>query len=135
MISHVVLNPSIRMSWIQRHWGQDYISDAEAKIRETVSPNLGLGALLIWIVLKMLEYREITLNTGEGQPTAVSLAAAPQYMSLAKQYGIGDEMEIGDPGSGTGDQTIEHEYRSYIIATLSPQNIDIVKFWEVSLDS
>ena len=31
-----VLNPAIRMSWIRRHWEEDYIVKAENKIRELV---------------------------------------------------------------------------------------------------
>jgi hypothetical protein len=37
MILYEVLNPAIRMSWIQKHWDQEYITDAENKIWETVS--------------------------------------------------------------------------------------------------
>ena len=36
MILFTVLNPSIRMSWIRKHWDQEYISLAEEKIRQTV---------------------------------------------------------------------------------------------------
>jgi hypothetical protein len=36
MIWSAVLNPSIRMSWIRKHWDQDYIFQAETKIRDTV---------------------------------------------------------------------------------------------------
>ena len=36
MIWSAVLNPSIRMSLIRSHWDQDYIKQAEEKIRETV---------------------------------------------------------------------------------------------------
>ena len=85
--------------------------------------------VLIWVG-KMLEYRE-NATTGEEQlaaPSGGSLAT-PQYMSLAEQYGIGVEMEIG--GSGAGDQTIEQEYQSYVTAALSLKTIDILKFWEV----
>jgi hypothetical protein len=37
MIVYEVLNPALRMSWIQKHWDREYITDAENKIRETVS--------------------------------------------------------------------------------------------------
>jgi hypothetical protein len=133
---HSVLNPAIRMSWIQNHWEQKYIVDAEAKIQKTVSCLLFRNQeMLIWVV-KMLEYRKnaTVATTGKEQSAAPSASGesstAPQYMSLGDQYGLGDEMEIG--GSGTDDQTIEQEYQSYVTAALSPKTINILKFWEVS---
>jgi hypothetical protein len=126
------------MSWIQRHWEPEYIDDAEEKIRRTVScfilhvtpsPRSGHADC----GFKMLEYRE-NATTGmapsaSGGSSAATATAVPQYMSLAEQYGIGDEMEIG--GSDGVDQTIEQEYQSYVTAALSPKTIDIIKFWEV----
>lgn len=50
-------------------------------------------------------------------------------MSLADQYDIADEMEIGE--SSQTSQTIEQEYQAYITATLSLKTVDILKFWEV----
>jgi len=79
----------------------------------------------------MLEYRE-NATTEEAQPKASS-SAAPKFMSLAEQYGMRDEMEIGS--SGTDEQTIEQEYDSYVTAVLSPKTVDILKFWEVSQNS
>ena len=32
-----VINPSIRLSWIKKHWDSEYIEDAEAKIHQTAS--------------------------------------------------------------------------------------------------
>jgi DNA-directed RNA polymerase specialized sigma24 family protein len=53
----------------------------------------------------------------------------PKYMSLAEQYGLGSDMDVGD--SGANEQTIEQEYQAYITVPLSPKNINILKFWEV----
>lgn len=33
-----VINPMIRMSWIQRQWEQDFIDKAETAIQQLVSP-------------------------------------------------------------------------------------------------
>jgi hypothetical protein len=82
----------------------------------------------------MREYREIV----EAE-TTTKLAASenrqpkiPGYMSLASQYGLGDEMQIG--GSSVSSQaTIEQEYSAYTTASLSETTVDIIKFWEVSL--
>jgi hypothetical protein len=32
-----MLNPTIRMSWIRKHWDKDFIDLAEEKIKQTVS--------------------------------------------------------------------------------------------------
>lgn len=37
MIVYKVLNPAVRLSWIQKHWEREYINSAEATIRQTVS--------------------------------------------------------------------------------------------------
>jgi len=77
----------------------------------------------------MAEYRE---NTTEAETERVIPEdLQPGFMSLAAQYGLGDEMEIG--GSPHDQVTIEQEYSTYIAAALSPALVDIIKFWEVSL--
>lgn len=79
----------------------------------------------------MLKYRERTdqsASTAEADPGAGDM---PAYMSLADQYGLGDEMDIG---TVTSRQTIEQEYQAYITAQLSARSFDILKFWEVSSD-
>jgi hypothetical protein len=80
----------------------------------------------------MVEYweREIATMLGEESVPAAgpSTSAVPAYMLLVAQYGIAD-MEIGNPD--IHDQTVEQEYQVYITAPLSPNTIDILKFWEV----
>jgi hypothetical protein len=80
----------------------------------------------------MEEYRENVTTATETDPlTSSSEDPEPAYMSLAQQYGLSDDMEIG--GSGSHCQaTIEQEYQSYITAPLSPKSMEILKFWEVS---
>jgi hypothetical protein len=53
-------------------------------------------------------------------------------MSLAAQYGL-EDMTIG--ASDTQERSIEQEYQAYITASLSPTNIDILKFWEVGVSN
>jgi len=80
----------------------------------------------------MNEYREKMKGTaGESTQTPNPLRTEdmPRYMTLADQYGIADEMEIGE--SSEGSQTIEQEYQAYVTAALSQKTIDILKFWEV----
>jgi hypothetical protein len=49
MLVYEVLNPAIRMSWIHKHWDEEWVVDAEAKIQETVSKFFGL------LVMSMLK--------------------------------------------------------------------------------
>ena len=81
----------------------------------------------------MGEYRESEAETE--QPASRAEDPQPGYMSLAEQYGLGDEMEIGGSISSHHQATIEEEYVSYITAPLSPTSMDILKFWEVSTES
>lgn len=80
----------------------------------------------------MQEYREnVTTAADTDLPTSSSEDTEPAYMSLAQQYGLSDDMEIGVSGSQC-QATIEQEYQSYITAPLSPKSMEILKFWEVS---
>jgi hypothetical protein len=81
----------------------------------------------------MREYCD-KMSSSAGESISVPLGTdsiedMPMYMSLADQYGIADEMEIGESSAIT--QTIEQEYQAYITAALSLKSINILKFWEV----
>jgi hypothetical protein len=93
----------------------------------------------------MLEYREKAAtgaDSDEGSPSEPQGQAAhpgnrdsigPKYMALAAQYGLNDDMNIGD--SSENEQTVEQEYQAYITAQCSLKSIDILKFWEVGCDT
>lgn len=55
----------------------------------------------------------------------------PTYMSLASQYELEDEMEIGQDDNV---QSVEQEFQAYVTGALTPRAVDIVKYWEVSSD-
>jgi hypothetical protein len=80
----------------------------------------------------MEEYCENVTTEAETEQPA-SKDPWPGYMSLAAQYGLGDEMEIGGSTGSRHQATIEEEYSSYITAPLSPASMDILKFWEINL--
>jgi hypothetical protein len=79
----------------------------------------------------MREYRENSTEAATANEQPAPENSQPGYMSLAAQYGLGDEMEIG--GSTSLQETIEQEFSSYTTASLSSSSVDIIKFWEVSL--
>lgn len=80
----------------------------------------------------MRKYKETAATTDE-PPALVPLIPCsretPAYMSLAEQYGLEDDMDVG---SSANTQSVEQEYQAYITAPLSSKKVDIVKFWEVS---
>ncbi|KAF8808088.1 hypothetical protein BYT27DRAFT_7099707, partial [Phlegmacium glaucopus] len=111
-----VINPIIRMSWIQKHWEREFVDNAETKIKK----------LMIEYCMRAAVPEEQPLPNPKpgGLDTNV-----PAYMSLAEKYGlIDDDMDIGN--SRENKKTVEQEYQAYITASLSQKTMDIVKFWE-----
>jgi len=101
------------------------------KTRQTVS------SFVLWFEIShlphKLEYRERARAEGQSAPAtpAVGTGETPQYMSLAHQYGYDDDMNFG--GSNDAEQTVDHqEYQAYVTTPLSSNQIDTLKFWEVS---
>ena len=82
----------------------------------------------------MSEYRAIATPTAEEQPLALIApdpGETPAYMTLDAQYRLtDDDMAVG--GTTTSQKTVEQEFQAYATAPLSPNNIDILKFWEAS---
>jgi hypothetical protein len=118
------------MSWIQTQWDNKYIEDDKIKILKMGSRCYDIIPTKLFY--KMEEYCENVTTEAETEQPA-SKDSQPGYMSLAAQYGLKDEMEIGGSTSSCHQATIEEEYLSYITAPLSPASMDILKFWEVSL--
>jgi hypothetical protein len=85
----------------------------------------------------MTKYREdaekATPSTGDEGPPI--LAASPReeaYTTLAAQYGLDDDMIIGN--SGNYRQTVEEEYQAYVTAPTLSKAVDPLKFWEACRD-
>jgi hypothetical protein len=117
------------MSWINQHWGIDYITDAKNKIQQAVSVPLLTNGVLLILHEQMLIYRNKGPQLTASESEHVVHARTPKFMSLAAEYGLPD-MKIG--GSHSNQQTIEQEYDAYVTSSLSQENVDIIKFWEVS---
>jgi hypothetical protein len=69
-------------------------------------------------------------SLAQGNPSYPRAREPPAYMSLAAQYGLSDDMDIGRPAGN--EPTIEQEYQAYVTAPPSPKDVDLLKFWEVS---
>ena len=83
----------------------------------------------------MSEYREKATTNDEEPPIPDNRASSTDvreaYMNLAAQYGLEDDMTIGNPG-GSRQQTTQEEYQAYVAAPCSPHDVAPLKFWEVS---
>jgi hypothetical protein len=127
------------MTWINKHWDEEYIKKAKTAIRKLVSLfYLGLPKL---IPHKMLEYREKATASHNEEPLSQDRGPAcsdigeePNYMSLAAAYGMTDEMDIGDPAENRRELTVSQEYQSYVTAPCSPKKVNILHFWGVGDD-
>jgi hypothetical protein len=86
----------------------------------------------------MLKYREKAPADREEDPLAEEdpsypvAGETPTYMLLAAQYGLSDDMDIGNPAGN--EPSIDQEYQAYVTAQCPPQAVDLLKFWEVSGD-
>jgi hypothetical protein len=80
----------------------------------------------------MLEYRERDgTDCNNKSPLDNAYLGAeerPKFMSLAAQYGLNKDMDIGN--SDGPEQTIEQEYQAYITSQIS-KGISTIRFWEV----
>ena len=80
----------------------------------------------------MADYRQRSITEEDlAVPARPATQEMPAYMTLAAQYGIEDEMDVG---GNANDQTMDQEYQLYVTAPHSPKNVNIIKFWEVSGD-
>jgi hypothetical protein len=85
----------------------------------------------------MTEYREDAekknpSTNDEGPLIPAASRRLEAYMTLAAQYGLDDDMTIGNPGKY--QQSVEEEYQAYITAPTLSGKVDPLKFWEVRGD-
>ena len=88
-----VLNPSIRLSWIRRHWEPNYVARAVIMIKNTVSCSVCYGDRTLIYLLQMWKYHDHLYGQAQ-QPTPSTVASQQQRQSwhdLAGQYGDTDE--------------------------------------------
>jgi hypothetical protein len=80
----------------------------------------------------MNDYRARAVGNAGTPADKVSRASQEgnlQVDDLAAMYGL-EDMQIG--ASLDHEQTVEQEFEAYCLASCSPANTDIIKFWEVS---
>ena len=109
-----VLNPSLRLSWIRRHWDANYVARAVIVIKNTVSHSLCYGYSTLIYLLQMWKYHDC-LHGQAQQPTPSTAASQQQRWSwhdLAGQYGLEDMLEVSGTASQSG-QGVEEQFELY----------------------
>ena len=133
----LVLNPAIRMSWIQNQWEAKYIRssrDIILKLVSTTSLYLYYIPELVSLV-QMNRYR--SLNSTSTAPTATPNSPdepAPAPGARVKPLPTRFKVERSVYEKRTPDSfTVDAEYRKYTSGENSSEGTDILWFWEVRL--
>lgn len=121
-----VVEPSIRMSWIEDHWGDDYIHTAKNTIFDMVRASVSMRTYTDY-PNQMRQYHSRLPQ----EPFAES-----QPRLLEDFDAIAARLHIKDMGSRrntreTGQGTVEDEYNSYVKGVLTKQGDNPLKFWDV----
>ena len=124
----------MHITWIQKHWGKDFVTAAKKKILEMVSlfisdcpkiyPNLSP---------KMRDYYKRKTDTNiEPRPVILETWEKLSYMSLPATYKLDDmEIGIGVCDQGQNRPTIKQEYQIYVTPPFTMQSHNPFKFWKV----
>jgi len=69
-------------------------------------------------------------STPQESSACLGVGCVLSHRLLAAQYGGKKRKKTGKKSSGN-KQMVKQEYQAYMIAVLSPEEIDLLKFWEV----
>jgi hypothetical protein len=112
----MIINPSIRTSWIKKHWGADWLDKAETSFRDL-----------------MQLYRDRVKPTAPEELSSATpaIASVEAWQTLDAQYGLGDMFETAadEPGELV---TVDEEYESYVKGPLSKPGTNLLQFWTMS---
>jgi hypothetical protein len=132
-VTMLVLNPSVRMSWIQNNWDEAYIKRAETIFKELVSCYLNI--LFTNCYYQMISYRARKQQEMDNTGTAAPTPQTKKFygcMDLGLKYGL-EDMVIG--GSDGPEQTVEQEYLAFVTSPLTPEgSINMLDYYAVSFN-
>lgn len=125
----IVINPSVRFSWIEKNWDEKYKKHAVTTIKTLVSI-----ATLIWIhaTVQPLQMRRYRFDDDDNTISAtlpIAVTPAPDFLQRMKEFD--DEQAEGD--ASITEETIDEEYSNYVNGVPKRNVLDPLKFWEVSI--
>ena len=122
----LVINPSVRLSWISNNWEDKWKNIAIDKIKSLVSTfNHYLYDGRQVNLMQMKTYHSDEKKTPEDLAKAVP-PVNPWLFYV-------DDLESDEEGDiSTSEQTIEEEYMAYVTSLPRRSTVDPVKFWEVN---
>ena len=135
----LVLNPCIRLSWIDKHWDEEYIRDAEKQIMDVVSLYISqCDYLLTWIYDKMDKYRagapvDSPTEPAEGERTSSgSDRTDPHAPRMQAWERLALKFNDNDSAANSTTASVEEEFRQYSTSMIPKLgSINSLKFWHV----
>ena len=126
-----VVDPAVKFTWIQQHWDEEEIAEAQNDIFETVSPVMAQVFVLYANAHKMRHYR-VKKKIEAGTPPVGQRLAANTIHSLAAHLGLLGLAISALPEAQGPLQTVEEEFYVYSREWLQDENNNAIKYWEVS---
>lgn len=126
-----VVDPCIRMSWVERRWNQDAIASAKADIREKVGGQSIIYDRVGLTHTQLEEYREKYPPDTIVPPLPTDLDQPRTFMTLGARYGLPD---MAIQAEEQGVLPIDQEYNTYVTSTLTRVNTHPLAFWELERD-
>lgn len=127
-----VINPCIRFSWIENEWGHEYIAHAKRVILEVVSQSDLENTPLTTLIDQIGECNDrggSTFKTPAQAPASPKKPAVPRFVSLPTKYKLQDHPIY--PRATSAPSTAEDAFLKYKNGAMSPQDTDLIAFWEV----
>lgn len=123
--SFSVVEPSIRMSWIEDHWDEAYIKRSKKVVLDLVRPNIPASTCVLDHPNQMHSYHKDLpkQRSTENQPHLGDLDAIAARLRIKDMGGRRNTRDVVN--------TVEDEYRSYTKGALTKQGDDPLKFWDV----
>ena len=127
-----VLNPTVRLSWIESEWETTFIENAKKTIKKIVSTILGpLTPFSQLSVAQMTRYHDKKLSTAATTAPSNPVRPAPvaRYEASPTRFTVEHSAfakRLSHP------LTVDAEFRKYAMGDISSPETNILRFWEVS---
>jgi hypothetical protein len=111
----MIINPSVRTSWLKKHWGTEWLEQAENTFRD---------------LMHLYRDRAKPAAPDEVNPSTPAVASVEAWQTLDSQYGL---VDMFDTAEETGKlATVDEEYDAYVKGPLSKPGTNLLQFWSMS---